>query len=233
MAAQREKKLAEAITACQILFSAKFHLARGIMPYLRAEDAEAAYASLMEMYVAAKFKPDRSNRDFTIGNLKKLARVYEVLADFIRVYGEREKNGNEDGRQHQTLYYKGNLPSRRLRFASYLYYRGAITRGMRDEALAWQKSIRPLMGQLAMKKGMINAYDFARILVQLKEGETFGMVARRLGILNQTQIRDILKKQLQYDCPIGKYFFDKGILRKDQLDRLHREMLKHNARYSA
>jgi hypothetical protein len=233
MAAQREKKLTEAITACQILFSAKFNLAKGIMPYLRIEDAEAAYAGLMEMYVAAKFKPDRSNRDFTIGNLKKLARVYDVLAAFIRAYSESEKIRKDDGRQPRTLYYKGSPPSRRLRFASYLYYRGAITRGMRDESLAWQKSSRPLMGQLAMKKGMINAYDFARILVHLKEGESFGVVARRLGILNQAQIRDILKKQLQYNCPIGKYFIDQGILRQDQIDRLHREMLNHNTRYSA
>ncbi len=228
-----QKLQRDAVVAGQILFRIKPRIVREVLPYLRREDAEIAYQKLVEDFVESKLSFEPRNREFSRANLEKLAGLYKTLSSYVVVPAdESAKRGRIVRPREDPLFFMGALPRRRLRFGSYLLYRGIISKSMLRESLEWQKRNRPLFGQLAMKNSVITVSDFARILYAVAKGAgSFGSVGLDLGVLSAEEVDEIVDRQRTFACPIGKFYVEKGILTPDQVLILVREMQEHNRDY--
>lgn len=242
----------DVVTACKTLFGARSFLAAGIVSVLRTEDVKIALAKkLHERKARADGAKESSNIDLLLcydtlvhyiaeNNLEVILSL-EYFADaaangstYLYPIPGKSNSGQSPQQKLSTqksVFFKGQLPMRKLRFGTYLYYRGIISYYMLMESLAWQKNRRPLLGQIAMQIGHLSPENFARIVVYVKQGDCFGTVARRYGILNDNVIDAIVKSQEKYECRIGGYFIEKGTLSSEETGTLHDEMTRHNQRF--
>jgi hypothetical protein len=218
----------EVIWACRHLFGVSEKIARVILPQLEPEDVNVASAKALR--AQGSIKPlfgwlFRSSRRQTI----------ESIADARHIllrYANLKKDAKDSLRPHQIEaakgYYRGKVPTEVLRFGMYLYYRGAITWEALEDALEWQRRSRPLMGQVAMREGMISPQGFARVLCAQNQGSMFGETAQRLGLITPVGVQEIAHMQSRYDCPIGRFFVDSGLLDPSTVEQYHRDLHTHN-----
>jgi hypothetical protein len=135
------------------------------------------------------------------------------------------------GKAGKAQFYRGSLPHTKLRFATFLYYKGVIDQNALADALQWQKRCRPLIGQIAVAWDFIDLREFAEILYRSKDGQPFGQVAKRRGRLNDQQIAALLTEQERYRKPIGQFFIQKKLLTKAEIEMYLLELEAHNLRY--
>jgi hypothetical protein len=238
------------VTACKNLFDVKQFLAHGIIPALRIEDVKIALAKQMHKTSEQKGGP------LSKMLLKEHLDNYGILAEYVKQHNlevilalESYTGAASDGYSYlfpltgggkalhasllpkKELFFNGAVPPRKLRMATFLYYRGIISCYHVMESIAWQKDRRPLIGQMAMQIGKLSADDFARVIVHVKNGERFGTVARRMNLLSCSIIAALVKAQEKYDCRIGRYFIEKRILPENSLLKLEKELHQHNQKY--
>jgi hypothetical protein len=246
----RRMNPANAINACCRLFMIKQFLAQGIISVLRIEDAKIALASRMAA------PPGRKTKAQAEATRKAYLDCYAVLESHIKRHNldvilalESYSGTSSDGvtylfplaeggkpvpaslRAKKDLFFNGAVPARKFRLATFLYYRGLISYYHVMESIAWQKDRRPLMGQMAMQIGHLTSDQFARIIVRVKNGERFGTVARKEKLLSGPVIAAIVKAQEKYDCRIGRYFIEKGLLSPQMLAKAENDMRLHNNKY--
>ncbi len=115
-----------------------------------------------------------------------------------------------------------------MRFGEFLLSQGVIDEQGLENALRLQRKQRPLIGQIAMSWGIISPREFAQVLHRsLSTGRSFGDIAMERKSLTDSQIRQILRAQAQYKCPIGIFFVQAGLLsweRLEQLGKRHRSL---------
>ncbi|MBN1309538.1 MAG: hypothetical protein JXA18_16580 [Chitinispirillaceae bacterium] len=239
-----------AVTACRNLFKIQPFLAHGIIPALRVEDVKIALAKKLHETT------DRRQIILPADQIKDYLDSYAILTEYIKRHNievilslDNHTDASADGCSYlfpntdaaktlsarrltvlskKEIYFSGAVPPRRLRFGTFLYYRGLISYYHVMESIAWQKERRPLIGQMAMQIGKLTPDKFARIIVQVKNGECFGRVARAQKLLSDHVIAALVKAQEKYDCRIGRYFIEKKLFSSDELQKLEREMRKHN-----
>ena len=239
------------VVSCSMLFQTQTHISQGILPLLRNEDVKIAFAKALSL--EKKNKSTESNKSKKIADLLD---AYSVITSFIQsnnielvlslnlLKKEAEKTvfdpppvkgvtktANSAILAHKKTFYAGNMLPKRMRFGTYLYYRGIISYYMLKESLAWQKSQRPLMGQIAMQAGFIDPRTFATILFNMKNGQFFGDIAKKKKVISELKIKNIVKIQKKYNSFIGKYFIENHILTQSENDLLHQDMLVHNAKF--
>lgn len=230
------KPFRETLLACQILFSTRVYLAKNLVTKLEPKDLAVAYREVMVNYTKNKFAADSGRNRYHTRDLAKLSRVYSMLSDYVTARpGESRFTRmrvdsllNPSARGRTGHFFAGPVPSRVMRFGDFLYYRGVVSRETLDSALVWQRSNRPLFGQIAVKYGMLSVHDFARVLVMMGRKKSFGETARDLRLLSEEQVAAILKIQSAYNCPLGKYFVENGMLDSNEIVRYLREMHCHN-----
>lgn len=247
----------EIVEACQNLFSITSSLAHRILPSLRLEDIKIVLAKQLHKARTASSNKKSSKQsgipDFFINS-------YNVLADYIQKNNldvilalECYKNLKPSGESYlypitgmpkitsskhndilskKDIFFRGNLPPRKLRLGTFLYYKGLISYYNVVESIAWQKDRRPLLGQMAMQIGHLTIENFARTIVFIKNGNCFGEMARKKNFLSDNVITAIVKAQGKYDCRIGKYFVEKRILSDNKIFKLNEEMVWHNNKYN-
>lgn len=133
-------------------------------------------------------------------------------------------------RAGNAQFYRGAMPQNRMRFATFLYYKGVFDQSTLGMALDWQKRCRPLIGQIAVAWDFITLREFAEILYQSRDGQPFGQVAKRRGRLNDSQIAALLTEQERFRKPIGQFFIEKKILTKGEVEMYLLEHEMHNLR---
>jgi DnaJ-like protein len=125
------------------------------------------------------------------------------------------------------------LPRRRLRFAEFLYYSGRVRWSDLVEALAWQRAQRPPLGRIAVELGFLGPDDPGVVLERRREAGAnavpFGEWAVRLGYLTSFQLLALLGHQLRLQCPIGRFFVERGMIEPGEIDAIRRRILRHNA----
>jgi hypothetical protein len=141
-----------------------------------------------------------------------------------------EKRAAGTGRTAE-LFYRGQIPRRRLRLAEYLYYSGRVSWQSLINAIVWQRMAKPKFGELARELREISGQDLARILASKLRDEPTGEAALRLRLLTPREVQRILILQRARHRPIGRYFVEKGGMAASDLSLIIREMHKHNARY--
>ncbi len=125
--------------------------------------------------------------------------------------------------------YTGPMPKRKLMMGHYLYYSGKITWRMIVQALVWQRAQRPRLGEIGRRLGMLNEEEIKRILKIRTVFQPFGESAVKLGLLTDMQLRTLLSYQQRLQKKFGQYFVEKGIVPPAEFEELLKSFRRHNA----
>ncbi len=127
-------------------------------------------------------------------------------------------------------YYNGPMPCFQLRFAQFMYYTKKVDWNTFIKSLSWQWKVRPRLGEMAVKKGLLNYQDILIILKNKMPDELFGKAAVRLGFLQQKDLSVLLGHQHLMNKPIGQFFVEQGCLQNHEVEEYIAKMRRYNLR---
>ncbi|MGV1097787.1 J domain-containing protein [Thiovibrio sp. JS02] len=125
--------------------------------------------------------------------------------------------------------YQGPLPNRRLLLGHFLYYSGLINWRTIIQALIWQRTERPRLGELGQRFGMLNEEEVLHILRNRPTAQPFGKTALDLGLLSEPQLQMLIFHQKRLQKKFGEFFLKKEILAPEELRELLTRYQEHNA----
>lgn len=126
--------------------------------------------------------------------------------------------------------FRGSLPERELRLGHFLYYSGIISWRQIIQALVWQRTNRPRLGELGLRFGWLNNEDILTVLRSSNSPAPFGEKAINLGLLNEKQLQALIWRQKSLQRKIGEFFIEEEILAAEELLQMIRRHQQHNAR---
>lgn len=233
------------LSACHVLFGDGVRLDRDFLLYLQPSGAKAAYrrrAKEVHPDLHAAAPPELRNRRSEL--FRELVAAHELVCEFFRQReagqgasplptGEgRSQHGSRSPRSTPTdasPFYRGQLPRAQLTIGRYCYYRGVIPYSALIEALTWQRQQRPVIGELARRRGWLNEEGMRQVFAARDSGSKFGEKAVALGILSAEQVRELLRCQRSRSQRLGQFFIERGYVSEKEMNRLTREMRLHNA----
>ena len=127
--------------------------------------------------------------------------------------------------------YRGPLPRRHLLLGHFLYYSGVASWRNIVQALIWQRSRRPRIGEISRRYGILGEEDISAILRSKQFSHSrrpFGEVALELGLLNDSQLKLLIQAQQRLQRKFGEYFLEQKILTPTQLQQLIIAYNRHN-----
>ena len=125
-------------------------------------------------------------------------------------------------------FYRGPIPRRNLMLGQYLYYAGRISWRMLIEAISWQRTLRPCIGQIAMQSGILTQRDVVSILTERRLEERFGECAVRIGYITAIEQTTLVSRQSWLQRRIGEYFVKQNLLSENELASLVDRHRMHN-----
>lgn len=128
--------------------------------------------------------------------------------------------------------YQGPLPNRRLLLGHFLYYSGLINWRTIIQALIWQRTERPRLGEIGQRFGLLNETDVVQILRNRPTLQPFGQTAMDMGLLSQPQLQMLVAHQKRLQKKFGEFFLEKRILEPNELRALLQQYQEHNASIS-
>ena len=129
--------------------------------------------------------------------------------------------------------YQGPLPNRRLLLGHFLYYSGLINWRTIIQALIWQRTERPRLGEIGQRFGLLNEADVVQILRNRPTLQPFGQTAMDMGLLSQPQLQMLVAHQKRLQKKFGEFFLEKRILEANELRTLLQQYQEHNASISS
>ncbi|MHB1014448.1 MAG: molecular chaperone DnaJ, partial [Desulfurivibrionaceae bacterium] len=114
----------------------------------------------------------------------------------------------------------------------FLYYSGLINWRTIIQALIWQRTERPRLGEIGQRFGLLNEADVVHILRNRPILQPFGQTAMDLGLLSQPQLQMLVAHQKRLQKKFGEFFLEKQILEPSELRTLLQQYQEHNARVS-
>jgi hypothetical protein len=230
------------IQSCRILFGPEVNITPQFLGYLQPSGVKTAYRKLvMETH------PDRA---YHLGvkeaileeRFKEVHRAYELVFSYIREPGRyvltaprffyrAAKTSPPTPPRTRQHFYRGEIPSRRILLGQYLYYAGYISMRQMWDAVIWQRTRRPRLGDLACQFRWLDRDDIKNILRNRRCGELFGEFARRTGLLSFYQLLVLLGRQRSLQPRIGGYFIERRILTARKLDAVEEALQQHNRRH--
>lgn len=112
---------------------------------------------------------------------------------------------------------------KRFMLGRFLLKSGRITLRQLVDAVLWQRSQRPRVGEIAVEWGIMSRAEVFFVLREKNVEEMFCDVAVRLGFLTPFQRLAILARQRRLQAPIGRYFIEQGILQEVDVEEAARE----------
>jgi hypothetical protein len=144
-----------------------------------------------------------------------------------RIYRERESSYKKPKDQSHR-YYEGLMPTIALKTGLFLYYSGKISYEQLIEALAWQRTMRPPIGELAVQWNWLHKSFIEIVLKDVARGGQFGERAVSMGLLKESQVKVLLRHQLFMQKPVGHYFVTNKILTSAEIKESLLIMSIHN-----
>lgn len=144
-------------------------------------------------------------------------------------HGNHANSSSKNAGARERLY-NGPMPERPLLFGHFLYYTGIANWRQIVQALIWQRSQRPRLGEIAVRFGWLTGDNIAAILKSRQPGEPFGQTAVNLGLLTDTQRKSLIYRQNCLQRKLGEFFVEKNIVTAPVLNNLLRRHLEHNRR---
>ena len=102
------------------------------------------------------------------------------------------------------------MPQCSLLFGRYLYYSGIINLQIIGQALVWQRSQRPRLGEIGYRFGWLSKNDTFQIIKHRQENQLFGESALALGLLTIDQLQHMILRQKKLHKRFGEYFVAKN-----------------------
>ena len=118
------------------------------------------------------------------------------------------------------------VSKRSLILGRHLHRKGLISLRQLIAAVAWQRSQRPAVGQIAKVWGILTDDQVFEILREKDQGELFCDSAVRRGLMTPFQRLAVVGRQRVMQKPIGQYFIEHGILTEQQVE-VEVEVLKN------
>ena len=131
---------------------------------------------------------------------------------------------------HGPTFYRGRMPETKMKFGQFLYYYGVIDWQSMIDALTWQRSVRPKIGEMGRTFNFFDHSGVISIIREKQNTEFFGDTAMRMGMVSRFQLNAMIGKQKSLNYPIGLYFLKKGVLSSSELDSLLNKNRQHNFR---
>ena len=128
--------------------------------------------------------------------------------------------------------YQGTLPNRRLLLGHFLYYSGLINWRTIIQALIWQRTERPRLGEIGRRFGLLSEAEVVQILRNRPILQPFGQAAMDLGLLSPPQLQMLVNHQKRLQKKFGEFFLEKQIIQPDELRALIQQYQEHNDRIS-
>lgn len=225
--------------ACRTLFDLDNDIPREFLEYLQLSGIKNAYRKK-----ALETHPDRVAKIGVAAEqqnaelFKTIQQAYEHLTAYLTArekgyrinFQERKMTSNLFPLETEKLYH-GPIPDRKLLFGHYLYYTGHINWRLIIQALIWQRTQRPRLGELGVDFGWLKHTDIVTILKNCNNNQPFGRTAVKLGLLLPPQLNILLDHQLSLQKKFGAYFVEKNILTEKEINRLVVRQQSHNAKF--
>lgn len=222
----------ELFTACRLLFGEDIEPSHGFLGYLRMEGIAGAFKKK-----ALQYHPDRAllsglSKPQAQDHFIRLQGACHILREHVKSQQANGKTNSYDENKPQSGHtsYENELPQKQLLFGRFLYHSGIVDFRQIVQALAWQKSGRLKLGELAVKLGYLNRKSVNLILNCSRDdgNSRFGKTAWRLGLLSQNQIQKLLQDQRRQQKKIGEFFVKQGVLNALELEMLLSRWKEHN-----
>jgi hypothetical protein len=254
---------AQVAEACKTLFGSDITVRRSFLLYIQPSGAKSAYRKKAkethpDLFAGADLQQQKKQALLFIEILK----AYDVLNAFFkqrdeglwrevkraaaprahRTAAKRPEAAHEPAHKEQehpkpsekdTQFWGGGVPFRPLEIGRYLYYSKRISYQGLIEALVWQRSQRPVIGDLALRWGWLTSGGIDQITQSSGLSGRFGEKAMSLGLLSPFQVKTLLFFQRSQQERLGQYFVMHKLLAKDDLERYVEELQEHNARVVA
>lgn len=205
--------------ACRQLFGDAIDVSPEFLCYLQLEGVKSAYRLR-----ARQTHPDRHG-DSSCEEFLRVRSSYELLSSFIHHRPASDADPPLSiHRRHRTV----SRCAGPLLFGRFLHRSGIISFQELLNALAWQRSTYPRIGELARERYGLSRSDVMRIMTSSAQGP-FGARAVCVGSLTSLQVERLLLLQRFFKKPLGEYFVEKGILTPDEVRALVRDQRLHNA----
>ncbi len=244
----------ELFRACRVLFGDGLSLSRDFLDYIQWSGVKRAYRRKVHEYhpdkasgasddfialqqayeelsefLTAREKGFRLRRNGAARRESRPVRPRREPAA-CRSAAEKKKNcDNNGGKNGVRFRYTGGLPRRRLLLGHYLYYSGLIDWRTIIRALVWQRNNRPRLGEIGRQLGWLKQADIKRIMAARNSMEPFGRAAIKLGILSESQVGDLLRRQQRQQRRFGDYFVAVGMFSRGEMEGFVAGMKSHNA----
>lgn len=224
---REEERLFE---ACRILFGSEIILSQAFLDYLQMDGIKKAFRTK-----ALETHPDKAlslgiSQEESERRFELLTSACEILKDFI-VSREAEQSINREPDIIRSAPVSDIKARPRIPFCRYLYKIGVIEWGQIVKALAWQKSSRPRIGELGIQFGYLDRDSVIIILKQIEKHDTFGITARKLGLLSEEEIQRLLQRQKYMQKKVGQFFVENQLMTESQLKRLLQQCEDQNRRH--
>ncbi len=143
-------------------------------------------------------------------------------------YTSKQDGSSVYGFSKRSRYYAGKIPKKALRFAQFLYYSGIIDWQTMIDAITWQMSVRPRIGEIGRSYRFFDSENVRDVIMASSSGEFFGSVALRLGLIDHFKLNVMLGKQRKLNRPIGRFFVENGLFSPAEINTLIKHNRSHN-----
>jgi hypothetical protein len=125
-------------------------------------------------------------------------------------------------------FYDGLMPTIGLKIGLFLYYSKKISFEHLTEALVWQRTMRPPIGELAVQWKWLHEHFVSVVLSNVETCGQFGERAVKMGLLKEAQVKMLLRQQAIMQKPLGHYFVKNRILAPQVIKESLAVMTVHN-----
>lgn len=249
---------AQVAEACKTLFGSDITVRRSFLLYIQPSGAKSAYrrkAKETHPDLFADADPLQQKKQALL--FIEILKAYDVLNAFFKQRDEglwkevkkaaaprtrerratrRPEAARKEPSKHSekdAQFWGGEIPFRPLEIGRYLYYSKRISYQALIDALVWQRGQRPVIGDIALRWGWLNAGAIDQITQSSGLSGRFGEKAMGLGLLSPFQVKTLLFFQRSQQERLGQYFVVHKLLAADDLERFVADLQEHNARVVA
>ena len=149
-------------------------------------------------------------------------------------HDQRRTGSGAHRSRHQGMsehLWQAGLPKKQLLLGRFLYYSGIISMRSLIEAIVWQKSKRPMVGNIAVRWDWLDQNDVRSIVSMRRRGEKFCECALRCGYISSYQLTILLARQRMLQPLIGGFFIDRKIIVPHEMERIVEQFHTHNRKH--